>query len=54
MEKDIERTRKLMIDTASEKGLSSVETLNISRKLDVLINEYEKHLSQLRDRQSNE
>ena len=37
-----------MLDIAFEKGLSSHETLRISRKLDDLINDYEKHLSNVK------
>ena len=48
MEKEIEKTRKLMIDIASSTGLNSNETLEISRKLDVLINQYEKFQSEFR------
>ena len=44
MEKEIERLRKKMVDTAAEKGLSSHETLRISRNIDDLINTYEEHL----------
>ena len=41
MENEIEKTRKLMIAIASSTGLNSNETLEISRKLDTLINQYE-------------
>ena len=40
MEDEIERTRELMIETASSKGLESSETIDISRKLDALLNDY--------------
>ena len=41
VENEIEKTRKLMIAIASSTGLNSNETLEISRKLDTLINQYE-------------
>ena len=41
MENEIEKTRKLMISIASSTGLNSNETLEISRQLDTLINQYE-------------
>ncbi|WP_172369855.1 Spo0E family sporulation regulatory protein-aspartic acid phosphatase [Sporosarcina jiandibaonis] len=41
MEKEIEETRKLMIEIAMSTGLGSRETLKISQKLDALINRYE-------------
>lgn len=40
MEDEIERTRELMMETASSKGLESSETIDISRRLDVLLNDY--------------
>ena len=40
MEDEIERTRELMIGTVSSKGLESCETIDISEKLDALLNEY--------------
>lgn len=40
MEDEIERTRELMMETASCKGLNSCETVDISRKLDTLLNDY--------------
>lgn len=50
MEKEIEKTRKLMIDIASSTGLNSDETLRISRKLDDLINQFEKYQSKFRNK----
>ena len=50
MEKEIEKTRKLMINIASSTGLNSNETLEISRKLDTLINQYEKYQSKFRNK----
>ena len=41
VENEIEKTRKLMIAIASSTGLNSNETLEISRQLDTLINQYE-------------
>lgn len=52
MEKEIEETRKLMIDIASSTGLNSNETLKISRKLDILINQYESYQSKFRNGKS--
>lgn len=49
VEKEIEMTRKLMIDIASSTGLNSKETLEVSRKLDDLINHYEMNQSKLRN-----
>ena len=49
VEKEIEKTRKLMIDIASSTGLNSSETLEISRKLDALINQYESYQSKFRN-----
>ena len=49
VDKEIEKTRKLMIDVASTTGLTSNETLEVSRKLDDLINHYEMHQSKLRN-----
>ena len=40
LEAEIESTRKELIKTAGERGLSSMETLTISELLDCLINEY--------------
>ena len=40
MEDEIERTRELMMETASSKGLESSETIDISRRLDALLNDY--------------
>ena len=40
MEDEIERTRELMMETASSRGLESSETIDISRRLDVLLNDY--------------
>lgn len=37
---EIERTRKLMINIAINKGLAANETIEISRKLDRLLNQY--------------
>ena len=41
VENEIEKNRKLMIAIASSTGLNSNETLEISRQLDTLINQYE-------------
>ena len=40
MDDEIERTREMMIATASSKGLGASETIEISRKLDALLNDY--------------
>lgn len=40
MKDEIERIRKLMIDLATSKGLGANETIEISRKLDRLLNQY--------------
>ena len=40
MKDEIERTRKLMINIAINKGLAANETIEISRKLDRLLNQY--------------
>jgi hypothetical protein len=40
LEAEIESTRKELIEIASQRGLSSLETLTISKLLDRLINEY--------------
>ena len=40
LEAEIESTRKELIKTAGQMGLSSMETLTISKLLDGLINEY--------------
>jgi len=37
---EIERMRKLMINIALDKGLAASETIEISRKLDRLLNQY--------------
>jgi hypothetical protein len=48
VEKEIEETRKLMIEIAASTGLGSQETLAVSQKLDVLINRYERYQNKLR------
>ncbi|QUW21712.1 aspartyl-phosphate phosphatase Spo0E family protein [Sporosarcina sp. Marseille-Q4063] len=48
MEKEIEETRKLMIEIATSTGLGSQETLKVSQKLDALINRYENYQSKFR------
>ena len=40
LEAEIESTRKELIKIAGQRGLSSMETLTISKLLDGLINEY--------------
>ncbi|MCG7342692.1 aspartyl-phosphate phosphatase Spo0E family protein [Sporosarcina sp. ACRSL] len=40
LEDEIESARKELITIAKQKGLSSMETLQISKALDCLINEY--------------
>lgn len=40
MKGEIERMRKLMINIALDKGLAASETIEISRKLDRLLNQY--------------
>ena len=40
LEAEIESTRKELIKIAGQRGLSSIETLTISKMLDCLINEY--------------
>lgn len=45
LEEEIEHTRELMIKTASIKGLGACETIELSRKLDALMNHYETHVS---------
>ncbi|AOV08415.1 aspartyl-phosphate phosphatase Spo0E family protein [Sporosarcina ureilytica] len=38
---EIEQLRETMIRTVKKKGFSSQETINLSRRLDVLLNELE-------------
>ncbi|MBO1915480.1 aspartyl-phosphate phosphatase Spo0E family protein [Sporosarcina sp. 6E9] len=49
MEKEIEETRKLMIEIAAATGIGSEETLKVSQKLDVLINQYDSYQKQDRN-----
>lgn len=41
MEEKIEQIRELMIKTALEKGLGASETIELSKDLDELINQYD-------------
>lgn len=49
MQKKIELTRELMINTALVKGLNARETIEISRNLDALMNQYDTFVSQERE-----
>lgn len=44
LQERIEEVREAMIQTAHQKGLQSIETVELSRQLDVLMNEYEASL----------
>lgn len=41
LEEEMELLRKKMMDAAIKKGLTAAETINFSRKLDDLMNQYE-------------
>ncbi|MDS9470417.1 aspartyl-phosphate phosphatase Spo0E family protein [Sporosarcina pasteurii] len=45
---EIEQLRVAMIITANQKGFSSRETIDLSRKLDILLNELESDKDSLR------
>jgi len=40
--KDIENLRQLMIKVAFEEGLTSINTIKLSRRLDFLLNKYQR------------
>ena len=42
LEEEIERMREAMMDAAGKDGLTADETIEFSRKLDNLINQYDK------------
>ncbi len=46
---EIENTRNLMIDTGIKEGLGSKKTIEISRKLDALLNEFDTKRLDLED-----
>lgn len=45
----IEFMRELMVNTATKKGLNASETIEVSRKLDALMNQYDISVSQRRN-----